>query len=52
VNHHTGRLAEEGDRVELGGIVITVVDATERRVRRVRIDWTAERASRETDGGP
>ncbi len=42
VNHHTGRLAEEGDRVELGDVVVTVLDATERRVRRVRIDWTAE----------
>ncbi len=41
VNHHTGQLAEEGDRVELGDVVITVADATVRRVRRVRIDWTA-----------
>ncbi|WP_436934264.1 hemolysin family protein [Halovenus marina] len=42
VNHHTGQLAEEGDRVELGTVVITVVDATARRVRRVRIDWTPD----------
>jgi len=41
VNHQAGRLAEEGDRVELPSAVITVLDATERRVRRVRIDWTA-----------
>ncbi len=40
VNHHTGQLAEEGNRVELGSVVITVLDATARRVRRVRIDWT------------
>ena len=39
VNHHLGRLAEEGDRVELGTVIVTVLDATERRVRRVRIDW-------------
>jgi len=39
VNHHLGRLAEEGDRVELGDTVVTVLDATQRRVRRVRIDW-------------
>jgi len=41
VNHHAGRLAEEGDRVELGDVVLTVVDATHRRVRRVRVDWAA-----------
>jgi len=59
VNHHTGRLAEEGDRVELGDAVVTVLDATQRRVRRVRIDWTAaagDRPSRaggsSTDGSP
>lgn len=40
VNHHAGRLAEEGDRVELDGVVITVLDATQRRVRRVRVDWS------------
>lgn len=39
VNHHLGRLANEGDRVELHGVTITVIDATERRIRRVRVDW-------------
>jgi CBS domain containing-hemolysin-like protein len=39
VNHHLGRLGEEGDRVELGDVTITVLDATQRRVRRVRIEW-------------
>ena len=39
VNFHTGRLAQEGDRVELGDVTVTVLDATERRIRRVRIDW-------------
>ncbi|MFB6305331.1 MAG: hemolysin family protein [Haloferacaceae archaeon] len=41
VHHHTGRSGAEGDRVELGDVVVTVVDATERRVRLVRIDWDA-----------
>jgi CBS domain containing-hemolysin-like protein len=50
VNHHTGQLAEEGDRVELDTVVITVVDATARRVRRVRIDWTADAADDSTAG--
>ncbi|ATW88875.1 CBS domain containing-hemolysin-like protein [Halohasta litchfieldiae] len=40
VTHHKGRLPQEDDRVELGNVVITVVDATETRVRRVRLDWT------------
>jgi len=59
VNHHTGRLAEEGDRVELGDAVVTVLDATQRRVRRVRIDWSAGDGDRppgtggsSTDGSP
>lgn len=45
VNHHTGQLAEEGDRVELGSVVITVLDATAQRVRRLRIDWTPNEAA-------
>jgi CBS domain containing-hemolysin-like protein len=40
VTHQLGRLPEEGDRVELPGTVITVLDGTQRRIRRVRIDWT------------
>jgi len=39
INHHMGRLAQEGDRIELGSIVITVLDATETQVRRARIEW-------------
>jgi CBS domain containing-hemolysin-like protein len=39
VNYHLGELGEEGDRVELGETTITVLDATPRRVRRVRIEW-------------
>lgn len=39
LTHHAGKLGEEGDRIALGDIVITVLDATQRHVRRVRIDW-------------
>lgn len=46
VNHQTGQLADEGDRIELGSVVITVLDATERRIRRVRIDWSPTGADR------
>jgi CBS domain containing-hemolysin-like protein len=42
VNHHAGRLGEEGDRIELDDVVITVLDTNQRRVRRVRIDWSAD----------
>ena len=38
VTHQTGRLAEEGDRIELADAVLTVVAASDRRVRRVRVD--------------
>jgi putative hemolysin len=52
VNQQMGRLAEEGDRVELPNTIITVLDATERRIRRVRIDWITEpRDSGETEQG-
>ena len=40
VNHHVGRLGEEGDRIELDDVVITVLDTNGRHVRRVRIDWS------------
>jgi len=48
VTHQLGRLAEEGDRVELPGVVITVLDGTQRRIRRVRIDWTEQGSAAET----
>lgn len=51
VNFHTGRLAQEGDRVELGDVTVTVLDATERRIRRVRIDWLAPTEQRDGDDG-
>ncbi len=39
IAHHLGGLADEGDRIELTHAIITVLDATPTRVRRVRIDW-------------
>ena len=42
VTQQLGRLAEEGDRVELPNTIITVLDATDRRIRRVRIDWLVD----------
>jgi putative hemolysin len=47
VTHQLGRLAEEGDRVELPGVVITVLDGTQRRIRRVRIEWTEQGSATE-----
>lgn len=51
VNHHTGRLAEEGDRIELGETVLTVLAANQRRVRRVRIDWNGSDSSGSAQDG-
>lgn len=39
VTHQVDRLGEEGDRVEFDGVVLTVLDATERGVKRVRLNW-------------
>jgi CBS domain containing-hemolysin-like protein len=36
----TGGLPGEGDRIEIGPVAITVLDATETRIRRVRIERT------------
>ena len=41
INHHLGRLAEEGDRVEFNETILTVLDTSSRRIRRVRIDRVA-----------
>lgn len=38
INHHLGRLAEEGDRVEFENAIVTVLDSSARRIRRVRIE--------------
>jgi CBS domain containing-hemolysin-like protein len=40
ITHHLGRLPTKDDRIEVGSVAITVLDATETRVRRVRLDWT------------
>ena len=38
VTHQLGRLGEEGDQIELSGAVLTVAAASDRRIRRVRVD--------------
>jgi len=42
VNFHTGRMATDGDRVELGDVTFTVLDASRRRIGRVRVDWVGD----------
>ncbi|SDY68190.1 hemolysin family protein [Halopenitus persicus] len=37
VHHHLGRVAAEGDRVELGGVTLEVLSATATRIDRVRV---------------
>jgi len=49
LTHHAGRLGEEGDRITVGDVVIRVLDANQRHVRRVRIDWGT---GAETSDGP
>jgi CBS domain containing-hemolysin-like protein len=39
LSHQLGRLPRSDDRVELGGVVLTVVEAGQTRVQRVRIEW-------------
>ena len=46
--HHLGGLPAEGDRIGLASVVISVLDATETRVRRLRVEWTLAAAT-ETD---
>ena len=50
ITHHVGKLGEEGDRIAFGDVVITVLDANQRHVRRVRIDWGT--GAETTDGSP
>jgi CBS domain containing-hemolysin-like protein len=42
IHANVGRLPREGDRIEIGAVVLTVLDATETRLRRVRIEWTED----------
>ncbi|MEF8808732.1 transporter associated domain-containing protein [Natronomonas sp.] len=39
IHAHTGRLPEEDDRVSVGRVTLTVLDATNTRIRRVRVEW-------------
>lgn len=52
VNHHLGRIAEEGDRIELETVTITVLDTTARRIRRVRLDRVDPATTVEDGMGP
>ncbi len=37
IHANVGRLPEEGDRIEIGSVVLTVLEASETRLRRVRV---------------
>ncbi len=45
VAYHAGGFPAEGDRIELGDVTITVLDASNRRIHRVRLDWNEESSS-------
>jgi CBS domain containing-hemolysin-like protein len=40
IHANVGRLPREGDRIEIGPVALTVLDATETRLRRIRIEWS------------
>ncbi|MCB9933583.1 MAG: HlyC/CorC family transporter [Planctomycetes bacterium] len=40
--HHLGRLAAKGDEVEIGELRLAVIDADEKRIKRVRITRTSD----------
>jgi CBS domain containing-hemolysin-like protein len=42
IHAHTGRLPEEGDRITVAGVTLTVMDATKTRIRRVRLEWDGD----------
>ena len=48
VAHHVDQLGEEGERVALDGVILTVLEATERGVKRVRLEWGADEDGRMT----
>jgi CBS domain containing-hemolysin-like protein len=39
VAHHVNRVGETGDSISFDGVGLTVLEATERGVTRVRLDW-------------
>lgn len=51
VTHRLGRLGEVGDRIEVDGVEVTVQSATERRIRRVRVEWDHPDAATSSAGG-
>ncbi|WP_418280124.1 hemolysin family protein [Halorubrum sp. DTA98] len=42
ITTRVGRLAAEGDRVEVDGVTLIVTDATPTRIRRVRVEFTTD----------
>ncbi|MCB9894445.1 MAG: HlyC/CorC family transporter [Planctomycetes bacterium] len=40
--HHLGRLAVTGDEIDIGDLKLTVIDADERRIKRVKITRTSD----------
>jgi magnesium and cobalt transporter len=40
--HHLGRLGTEGDEVDMGDIRLTVIEADEKRIKRVRLTQTSD----------
>ncbi|SEH50229.1 Hemolysin, contains CBS domains [Halopenitus malekzadehii] len=51
VHHHLGRVAAEGDRVELAGVTLEVLSATATRIDRVRVTTHHTESTRATDHG-
>lgn len=45
--HHLGRLGQQGDEVEIGDLKLTVIDADEKRIKRVRILRQADKTETE-----
>ena len=47
---HLGRIPRAGETIEFGAVRVHVLEATPRRVQRVRIEWTAPEAEADGDG--
>ncbi len=40
VLHHTGGIPEDGERLELGNLVVEILRASNRQIERLRLEWT------------
>ncbi|TKR25402.1 hypothetical protein DM868_10530 [Natronomonas salsuginis] len=40
IHANVGRPPREGDRIEIGPIALTMLDPTETRLRRIRLEWS------------